>query len=78
MGRPRRSDEAGTIYHRLNHADRRATIFHKPEDYVAILVEGLERSQLELLSYCLMTYSDLGTDVLHRLFGSGRCIVGCA
>jgi len=35
----------------LNRANRGATIFHRPEDYIAfgrILFEALERSQLEL------------------------------
>ncbi|MEO0804617.1 MAG: transposase, partial [Cyanobacteria bacterium J06642_2] len=58
MGRPKRSDEAGVIYHMLNRANRRATIFHKDEDYQAfeaILSEALRRSEnLELFSYCLM------------------------
>ena len=58
MGRPRRSDEAGVIYHMLNRVNRRATIFHKDDDYDAferILVDALDRSpKLELFSYCLM------------------------
>ena len=58
MGRPKRSDEAGVIYHMLNRANRRATIFHKHDDYEAferILADALERSpKLELFSYCLM------------------------
>ena len=58
MGRPKRSDEAGVVYHMLNRANRRATIFHKEEDYEAferILTEALDRcSELELFSYCLM------------------------
>ena len=58
MGRPKRSDEAGAIYHMLNRANRRATIFHKHDDYEAferILADALERSpKLELFSYCLM------------------------
>ncbi|MFM8407759.1 MAG: transposase, partial [Pirellulaceae bacterium] len=58
MGRPNRSDEAGVIYHVLNRSNRRATIFHKDEDYVAferILSQALERCpDLELFAYCLM------------------------
>jgi putative transposase len=58
MGRPKRSDEAGVIYHALNRSNRRATIFHKDEDYAAferILSEALERCpDLELFAYCLM------------------------
>ena len=33
MGRAKRADEAGAIYHMLNRANRRATIFHKDADY---------------------------------------------
>ncbi|MCP4777281.1 MAG: hypothetical protein GY880_23925 [Planctomycetaceae bacterium] len=58
MGRPKRSDDAGVIYHMLNRANRRATIFRKDEDYKAfeqIMTEALVRcSDLELFSYCLM------------------------
>ena len=57
MGRPKRADEAGGIYHALNRGNARATIFHKPEDYDAferILAEGLERYPCEILSYQLM------------------------
>ena len=57
MGRPKRADEAGAIYHMLNRANRRATIFHTEEDYEAferVLAEALERMDLKLFSYCLM------------------------
>lgn len=57
MGRPRRADEAGGIYHALNRGNARATIFHKPEDYDAferILAEGLERYPCQILAYQLM------------------------
>ena len=61
MGRPKRSDEAGVIYHMLTRANRRATIFHKGEDdeaFERILTEALDRcSELELFSYCLMPQS---------------------
>ncbi|MEY4180803.1 MAG: hypothetical protein RLY70_4377, partial [Planctomycetota bacterium] len=46
MGRPKRADEAGGIYHALNRGNARSTIFQKPEDYEAleqILAEGLTR-----------------------------------
>ena len=59
MGRPRRSDEAGVIYHMLNRANRRATIFHKDDDYDAferILTDALQRSpNLEPVSYTHLT-----------------------
>ncbi len=58
MGRPKRSDAAGTIYHMLNRANRRSTIFHKPEDYQAfeqILTEAVQRFlEIQLYAYCLM------------------------
>ena len=57
MGRPRRADEAGGIYHALNRGNARGTIFHKPEDFEAferILAEGLERYACRILAYQLM------------------------
>jgi len=57
MGRPRRADEAGGIYHALNRGNARAPIFHKPEDFDAfeeILAEGLERYDCRILAYELM------------------------
>jgi len=57
MGRPKRADEAGGIYHALNRGNARSTIFHKSEDYEAfeqILAEGLERYACRILAYQLM------------------------
>jgi len=57
MGRPKRADVAGGIYHMLNRANLRATIFHKPEDYEAferIMAEALAKFDLSLLCYCVM------------------------
>ncbi len=57
MARSPRADEAGGLYHALNRANMRATIFKKEEDYVAfekILHEGLELHAIELYSYQLM------------------------
>jgi putative transposase len=57
MGRPRRADEAGGIYHAWNRGNARATVFPKPEDYEAferILAEGLERQPCRILAYQLM------------------------
>ena len=57
MGRTRRADEAGGIYHALNRGNARAEIFHKPEDYDAfeqILAEGLQRYACRMLAYQLM------------------------
>lgn len=53
MGRAPRVDVAGHVYHVLNRANRRATIFEKDADYDAfelILVEAVERFDLDLLS----------------------------
>ena len=57
MGRPKRSDEAGCIYHMLNRANRRDEIFEKETDYEAferVLIEAVSRYKVELFSYCLM------------------------
>lgn len=57
MGRAPRADYAGHLYHVLNRANRRATIFHKDADYEAfegILADAVSRSELDLCSYCLM------------------------
>ena len=57
MGRAKRADEANGVYHMLNRANRRATIFKKEGDYEAfeqILCEAAERFQVELFCYCLM------------------------
>ena len=57
MPRAPRADEAGGLYHALNRGNLRATIFHKPEDYIAfekILHEALEIYKVELYSYLLM------------------------
>ena len=57
MGRANRADEAGGVYHMLNRANRRDTIFHQDADFAAfesILEEALERSELLLYSYCVM------------------------
>ena len=57
MGRPKRVDVAGGIYHMLNRANLKATIFRKPEDYAAfedVLIEAFDRFAIQLMSYCLM------------------------
>ena len=57
MGRPKRADKAGRIYHALNRGYARSTIFHKSEDYEAleqILAEGLTRYACRILAYQLM------------------------
>ena len=57
MGRPKRAAQAGFIYHVLNRANARMTIFENDEDYAAferILSEAVERFEMRLLSYCIM------------------------
>ncbi len=57
MGRAKRADAAGALYHMLNRANRRSTIFEKQADYEAferILIDAVERFDIELFSYCLM------------------------
>ena len=57
MGRAPRVDAAGHLYHVLNRANRRGTIFHKDADYEAFeqtLQQAIDRSSVELFSYCLM------------------------
>ena len=57
MGRAPRVDAAGHLYHVLNRANRRMTIFEKPADYEAferILTEAVDRSDVQLFSYCVM------------------------
>ncbi|TWT32574.1 transposase [Blastopirellula retiformator] len=57
MGRPKRADEAGGIYHALNRGNSRAAIFDTPDDFDAferILAEGLSRYPCQILAYQLM------------------------
>ena len=57
MGRPGRGADGGLIYHVLNRANARMTIFEKPEDYAAferVLEEAVERTKTRLLAYCVM------------------------
>ena len=57
MGRAKRADDGGMVFHVLNRANARATIFEKPEDYAAferVLQEALNRVDMRVLSYCLM------------------------
>jgi len=57
MGRPKRAAQGGLIYHVLNRANARMTIFDGDADYEAfeqVLAEAVEREQTRLLSYCVM------------------------
>ncbi len=58
MPRPPRADEAGGLYHALNRGNLRADVFRKEGDFAAfekILHEGLQKYQVELFSYQLMS-----------------------
>jgi putative transposase len=57
MGRPQRAAEGGYVYHVLNRANARMTIFAEDGDYLAfenVLAEAVERENTRLLAYCLM------------------------
>ena len=57
MGRPKRAADGGLVYHVLNRANARMTIFEKPEDYAAfeqVLEEAVARTKMRLLAYCVM------------------------
>lgn len=57
MGRPKRADEAGGIYHALNRGNARRRLFRKAEDFAAferILADGLDRYRCQVLAYQLM------------------------
>jgi putative transposase len=57
MGRPLRVDVGGYIYHALNRASARATLFEQPADYQQfeqVLTEARARTAMRILAYCLM------------------------
>lgn len=57
MGRPHRAAQGGYVYHALNRANGRMTIFRDDGDYAAfeeVLLQAVEKSKTRLLSYCLM------------------------
>lgn len=58
MGRPKRAAVGGFVYHVLNRANARMTIFAEDADYVAfesVLLQAVERTpDARLLGYCLM------------------------
>ena len=57
MGRPHRVAAGGYIYHVLNRANARMTIFKKDADYEAfeaVLIQAVERFEMRLLVYCVM------------------------
>lgn len=57
MSRGRQSIQVGEIYHVLDRAVSRATIFHKVADheaFIRIFKEGLIREPILIYDYCLM------------------------
>ena len=57
MARRTRCSDAGYVYHLLNRAVRRATLFDKPADYAAfekVLRQAWERLGMRLLAYALL------------------------
>ena len=57
MGRAPRIDLAGHVYHVLNRANARQTLFHEDEDYIRFektLTEAVEIFDLPLLAYVVM------------------------
>ena len=57
MPRRLRHNLQGTVFHVINRAVRRATIFEGPTDYAAFLKvvrEGLSRSSVQIIAYCVM------------------------
>lgn len=57
MARRVRCSDAGYVYHVLNRAVGRATLFRKPADYAAfekVLQEAWERESMRLLAYVIM------------------------
>jgi putative transposase len=57
MGRPLRAAEGGLVYHCLNRANARLTIFTKDGDFEAferVLAEAIARHDMRLLAYCII------------------------
>ena len=57
MARRTRCSDAGYVYHVLNRAVGRATLFDKPTDYAAfekVVRQAWERTAMRLLSYVVM------------------------
>lgn len=57
MPRAARIAPGGMIFHVLNRANGRRTIFEQDEDYRAferVLMAAMERAPMRLLAYCVM------------------------
>jgi putative transposase len=65
MGRPRRAADGGYVYHVLNRANARLTIFEDDAEYEAwerVLLQAVERTNTRLLAYCVMRTPIQGPD----------------
>jgi putative transposase len=61
MPRTAHSSVGGYCYHVLNRGNGRATVFHKPQDYLAFLAliaEAGLRHPMRLLAYCVSRVGD--------------------
>lgn len=57
MGRPLRASPGDTVYHVLNRANARMTLFEDDDDYLAfqrVLAQACDRVGMRLLAYCVM------------------------
>ena len=57
MGRVTRADVGGVVYHVLNRANFRSTLFRGPQEYddfMKVIRESLELTPMRILAYCLM------------------------
>src|SRR3954466_10030150 len=57
MGRPHRAALGGYVYHVLNRANARLTIFDDDDDYEAferVLLQAVERTKTQLLAFCVL------------------------
>lgn len=57
MGRPLRAAPADTVFHVLNRANARMTLFEDDGDYIAferVLTQACHRVRMRLLAYCVM------------------------
>ena len=57
MGRPLRATPGDTVYHVLNRANARMTLFEHDGDYLAfqrVLAQACDRVGMRLLAYCVM------------------------
>ena len=69
MGRPQRTDIGGYVYHVLNRANARATIFSSDkeyEDFEKILFEAIEKFKMRIIAYTLNGSNSWTSKVLKK------------